>query len=149
MRAVRRRLRACAWLALLSIAALAFGPTVSRILLPAGDASMSGAEAHARAQPAMGAATASALVHQHQYDMAMGRAMAAREKPHVPMHEHTLEHCGLCLLAAQAFTFVHDQPALGAFVECTRAMLAPVAPAVPRPRSDWSPASSRGPPPHA
>lgn len=148
MRAVRHHLRAYAWLALLSITALAIGPTVSRILLPAGGVFMSGAGAHAQAKPAMGAATASGSAHHHHHDMATGRA-AAPEVPRVPTHEHALEHCGLCLLAAQAFTFVQDHPALTAFVECIRPILAPIALAVPRLRSDWSPASSRGPPPQA
>src|SRR5450432_4143258 len=110
MRAVRRRLRAFAWLGILAIIALAAGPTVSRLLLPAADAG----SAH----------------HHHQHSaMASGTAPAA---PHAPAHEHALEHCGLCLLAAHAFTFVQERLALPAFVECARPVLTAIAPAIPR-----------------
>jgi len=128
MHAVRRRLRACAWLALLSISALAVGPTVSRMLLPAGASHLSAQGAHAR--------------HRH---LAMMPAAAA-QTPAVPAHEHALEHCGLCLLAAHAFTFVAEPPAPVAAVECIRPALVATPPAAPRLRCDWSPASSRGPP---
>jgi len=152
MRAVRRRLRVCAWLALLSIIALATGPTMSRMLLPAGGAFMSGAESHSLAKAAVGEATVSphgmGSAHHHHHEMANGPATAP-VAPHTPAHEHALEHCGLCLLAAHAFTFIQDRPALAALVECTQAALSPIAPAVPRLRSDWSPASPRGPPPQA
>ena len=128
MHAVRRRLRACAWLALLSIGAVAVGPTVSRMLLPAGAAIHSAHAAHAR-----------------HHDVALAPA-AAPQTPAVPAHEHALEHCGLCLVAAHAFTFVEAPAALVAALECTRPALVALAPATPRLRCDWSPASSRGPP---
>jgi hypothetical protein len=64
----------------------------------------------------------------------------------VPAHEHALEHCGLCLLAAGAFAFVQERPVLAAFVECTHPAPRCVVAALPRLRCDWSPASSRGPP---
>ena len=56
--------------------------------------------------------------------MAMGSATAP-VAPHAPAHEHSLEHCGLCLLAAHAFTFVQDQPAPAGLVECMRPVLRP------------------------
>jgi len=143
MRAVRRRLRACAWLALLAILALAVGPTVSRLLLPAGNVFASGTASR------MGEATVPRRdiesTHHHHHDMAM--APATTPVPTQPSpHEHALEHCGLCLLAVHGFAFVHDRPALTAFVESTRPALDRITPALPRLRSDWSPASSRGPP---
>ena len=83
--------------------------------------------------------------HHHHHDMATAAATAPAPL-HPPAHEHALEHCGLCVLAAHAFTFVQERPALTAFVECTRPALDQITPAVPRLRCDWSPASSRGPP---
>ena len=106
---------------------------------------MLGSGSHALVVPATGDTTTSGWAHHHHQGMAMV-STTAPAAPLAPAHEHALEHCGLCLLAAQAFTFVQDQPALTAWVECTRAVLTPIAPAVPRLRCDWSPASSRGPP---
>jgi hypothetical protein len=148
MRAVRRRLRVCAWLALLAILALAVGPTVSRLLLPAGNAFAPGTAS--QAEPARGEATAprhdiASTHHHHHHDMAMVPATTPAPTQPSP-HEHALEHCGLCLLAAHGFTFVQDRPALVACIESTRPALDLITPALPRLRSDWSPASSRGPP---
>lgn len=147
MRAVRRRLRACAGLALLSIFALAAGPTVSRLLLPARGAFISAAASHPLAEPAMSEATVPlhgmGSAHHHHHDMAMASVPAPS---HAPSHDHALEHCGQCLLAAHAFTFVQERPALTAFVASTRPALDRIASTVPRLRCDWSPASSRGPP---
>ena len=149
MRAIRRRLRTCAWLALLSIMALSVGPTVSRLLLPAGVAFMSGSASRSLYEQSIGDATASLHVmgsaHQYHDDMAIVAAKAPKPS-HPPAHEHALEHCGLCLLAAHAFTFVQERPEVTAFAECTRAVLDRIARSVPRLRCDWSPASSRGPP---
>jgi hypothetical protein len=116
------------------------------MLLPAGGAIVLAAGSQGLLEPAMGDATSvGSAHHHHRHDMAMAPATTP-VAPHAPAHEHALEHCGLCLLAAQAFTFVQDQPALNAFAECTRPVLTPMAPAVPRLRCDRSPASSRGPP---
>ena len=149
MRAVRRRLRGCAWLALLAILALAVGPTVSRLLLPAGNVFAPGAASQALAELTRGEATVARhdieSTHHHHHDMAMAPATTP-VPPHPPPHEHALEHCGLCLLAVHGFAFVQDRPALIAFIESTRPALDQIAPALPRLRSDWSPASSRGPP---
>ncbi len=150
MRVVRRRLRACAWLALLSISALAVGPTVSRLLLPEGSPFVPATDiAHAPASHVHGQATAMshAMAPAHRHLRVIASASAAQhEVPHPPMHEHALEHCGLCVLAAHAFTFSQERPELVAVSGSARLVLAPLAPSLPRLRLDWSPASSRGPP---
>ena len=149
MHAVRRRLRACAWLALLSILALSAGPTISRLLLPPGGAVVSGAASHSMDERSMGEAMAApdgmGSAHHRHHDIATAAATAPTPS-HAPAHEHALEHCGLCLLAAHAFTFAQEWSALNAFVERTPPALNQLAAAVPRLRGDWSPASSRGPP---
>jgi hypothetical protein len=156
MHAVRRRLRAWAWLALLSITALAGGPTLSRLLLPAVGPTLAAAVSHSPADPgsavsAPAASPAMDMAH-HHHDMAMapgampGVPRALPTPLPVPAHEHALEHCGLCLLAAGAFAFVQERRVLAAFVECARPAARCVVAALPRLRSDWSPASSRGPP---
>lgn len=151
MRAVRRRLRACAWLALLSIVALAAGPTVSRLLLPVGGSLISGAATHSPvAHPTSEPTSSLQAIDSWQHHQHAAMAAAAAPAPsHSPAHGHTLEHCGLCLLAAHAFTFVQENPALTGLVECTSPATDRTVPAVPRLRCDWSPASSRGPPPLA
>ena len=148
MRAVRRRLRACAWLALLSIIALSAGPTVSRLLSPAVGAVTLGSSSHSLAGAvgeAMDSPHGMGPAHHHHHDTAMAPETAP-VPPHAPAHQHALDHCGLCLLAAHAFTFVQERPTLTAFVEFTRPAIDRIAPAVPRLRCHWSPASSRGPP---
>ncbi len=149
MRAVRRRLRACAWLALLSISALAVGPTVSRLLLPAGSSFVPALDvAHAPASHVHGPATVAshAMMPSHRHHAGASASTAPVEAPNPPIHEHVLEHCGLCVLAAHAFTFVQDPPELVAVSVSAFRVLAPLVPSVPRLRLNWSPASSRGPP---
>jgi hypothetical protein len=141
MHVVRRRLRACAWLALLSIIALAAGPTVSRMRLPANGAGVleGGPHLHASAATTGSMHEMGSAHHHHE------GAMQPGTPPALP-HEHALEHCGLCLLAAHGFAFAHDPPALSAVRERLRLSKGQIAPAVPPLRCDWSPASSRGPP---
>ena len=150
MRAVRRRLRAFAWLALLSISALAVGPTVSRLLLPAGSPFFPAADiAHAPASHVHGQATAMshAMAPAHRHHHAIASASAALDEvPHAPRHEHALEHCGLCVLAAHALAILQERPEVVDVSDGTRLVLAPLPPGLPRLRVDWSPASSRGPP---
>lgn len=145
MHAVRRRLRACAWLALLSIVALAAGPTVSRMLLPGSGAVLAGAGSQFLVEATPEEATVSSgagrPAHHHHHAMAMGQAPAPS-----PAHDHALEHCGLCLLVAHGFTFVQEPPALTGLGGCVRPALTPIQPEVPLLRCNWSPASSRGPP---
>lgn len=128
----RRRSRSCAAVALLSVLALALGPTVSRLSLPARDALP--APAH---HPH----------HAHHGHAAMAAMADARpgEMP-APAHQHSLDHCALCVLAAHAFTFFQEAPRLGACVEIAHPAARQVAAALPRLRLDWNPASSRGPP---
>jgi hypothetical protein len=133
MRAVRRRLRLYAWLALLAIAALAICPTVSRVFAPDGSA----------APPLLG--TGAAHAHHHHHDGTM-QAATTPVAPHVPSHQHSLEHCGFCVLAAHAFAVAPAPTAMLASSDCGRRAEIGRAPAVPRLRCDWSPASSRGPP---
>lgn len=150
MRAVRRRLRACAWLALLSISSLAIGPTVSRLLLPAGSPFVSNADLSRRAAShahGEAAATSPAMALAHRHHQAIASASTPpTDTPRLPNHEHALEHCGLCVLAAHAFTFVQPQPGLVSASGSARLVLALATPNVPRLRLDWSPSSSRGPP---
>jgi hypothetical protein len=144
MQAVRHRIRACAWLALLAIVALAVGPTVSRMRLPANGSGMHEAGSLHVLATATASTHAMGSAHHHQdRTMQPGPLPAA---PQAPPHDHALEHCGLCLLAAHAFAFAHTPPALVAVRQCSRLSNGQVAPAAPRLRSDWSPASSRGPP---
>src|SRR5450755_1302962 len=92
MHSLRRRLRLCVWLALLSITALAICPTVSRLLLPGGLVAP--------------AASAHGTGATHDHHAHHGGAMQAGAMPvssHVPSHQHSLEHCGFCVLAAQAY----------------------------------------------
>ena len=150
MRAVRRRFRPYAWLALLSITALAICPTVSRMLLPGGGfaESASGArlngdsEALATAGSPHGAGGTHDHHHHHDGAMQAGTMPAS----HAPSHQHALEQCGFCGLAAHAFAVVPVPAAVLVSSECGRRAYDEGAPAAPRPRCDWSPASSRGPP---
>jgi hypothetical protein len=152
MRAVRRRLRLYAWLALLSVGALAICPTVSRVLLPVGGFAESAPSARLRGDSE--ALATAALPHQadaaldhprHHHDGAMHPG-AMPVSPHSPSHRHALEHCGFCVLAAHAFAVVPVPAAVLVSSEDGRCAYDEGAPAVPRLRCDWSPASSRGPP---
>jgi hypothetical protein len=91
--ALRYRLRSFAWLALLAMAALALGPTISRALAPAG----------------MGAAGA------HEHHMEMGAHASALPCGHAEAGHRSgapvdsscvLGCCPLCAVAASAFTIV-------------------------------------------
>ena len=137
MHAVRRRLRLYAWLALLSITCLAICPSVSRLLVPA---------------PEMLQASATLLhgsdvepAHHHHHDGSMQGGMLPASS-HAPLHQHSLEHCAYCVLAAHAVAVAPvPAPVLAATV-CRRQAFDANAAAAPRLRCDWSPASSRGPP---
>jgi hypothetical protein len=153
MRAVRRRLRLYAWLALLSVGALAICPTVSRMLLPGGGFAefAPGARVSRDSQALATAAlphptTDAALDHpRRHHDRAM-HAGAMPVSPHSPSHRHALEHCGFCVLAAHAFAVVPVPAVVLVSAEDGRCAYGEGTPAVPRLRCDWSPASSRGPP---
>jgi hypothetical protein len=151
MRAVRRRLRLYAWLALLSITALAICPTVSRMFLSGGFVE-SAPGAHLN-EDSEAIATAALLRgaggthdhHHHHHDGTM-QVGTTPVSSHVPSHQHALEHCGFCVLAAHAFAVVPAPAAVLASSDCGRRAYIGGTPAVPRLRCDWSPASSRGPP---
>jgi Protein of unknown function (DUF2946). len=149
MRAARRYLRAWTWLALVSIVGLAVGPTVSRLVLPSGGPFEHWSGAYARSPFQKTSLTTSPSgtdpSHHHHHDIASGTGSAPAEG-NLPTHDHALEHCGLCVVAAHAFTFVQQWPALVALRQQARPLNASIATRLPRLRSDWSPASSRGPP---
>jgi hypothetical protein len=137
MHAVRRRLRLYAWLALLSITCLAICPSVSRLLVPARDAH--------QATAALLHGTGAGPGHHHHHDSAMQGGMLPASS-HAPLHQHSLEHCGFCVLAAHAVAVAPVPAALFAASVCLRQAFNGNAAAAPRLRCDWSPASSRGPP---
>jgi len=150
MRAVRRRLRLYAWLALLSVGALAICPTVSRMLLPGGFVESgagviaSGSSATPATATLLHGAGAAHIHHHHDGAMHAGTMPVS---PHAPSHQHALDHCGFCVLAAHAFAVVFPVPAaVLVSSEGGRRAYDESAPAVPRLRCDWSPATSRGPP---
>ena len=138
MHAVRRHLRLYAWLALLSITCLAICPSVSRLLVPAPDIRQ------ATAAVLHGTDVAPAH-HHHHHDGAMQGGMLPASS-HAPLHQHSLEHCGFCVLAAHAVAVAPVPAALFAASVCGRQAFNGNAAVAPRLRCDWSPASSRGPP---
>jgi hypothetical protein len=158
--AFRRHLHSCAALALLAMAALALGPTISRLLLPRTDAAPGGpgmppavARGAESPGPQHGAAHRPADSHAHHHH---GTAMlpAAPEvlasedvpaTPHPASHHHSLEHCGLCVVAACAFAVAPQPPALISIDACYRVARS-ARPSLPPLRIVWSPASPRGPP---
>jgi hypothetical protein len=144
MHAVRRRLRLYAWLALLSIASLAVCPSVSRLLVPARDLQPS-ADTQAVATAALPGGTGAAHDHHHHHDGMMQAGMLPASS-HAPSHQHSLEHCGFCVLAAHAVVVASVPAAVLAASDCGRQAFNARVLAVPRLRCDWSPASSRGPP---
>jgi len=158
MHQFRRHLRTCTWLALLAMATLAFGPTVSRFTLPeAGRAATPSASQVATVDHA---AMHHAVSH-HAMHLASGDAAGPRAPTHhqdpaaapqghglptLPPHHHSLEHCALCVVAAGAFAMAPPPPAVASratavhrVASLPRIGVAPV-PAV------WSPAQPRGPP---
>ena len=153
MRAVRRRLQLYAWLALLSIIALAICPTISRMALPEGFVkSAHGAQPSGDSRAIATAASPHGTNAEHGYHHHHGGTVqtgAMPVSPHVPSHHHTLEHCGYCVLAAHAFVVAPAPAAVLVSSDCGRRAYNRGALAVPRLRCDWSPASSRGPPLHS
>jgi hypothetical protein len=149
MHAARRHLRAWAWLALVSIVGLALGPTVSRLLLPSSGAFEQPSGAQTRfPYPNEGVTTSprgADSSHHHHHEIATGSGPSPLTG-NPSTHDHALEHCGLCLLAAHAFTFIQQRPELVALRERARPVRAAMATRLPRLRFDWFPASSRGPP---
>lgn len=128
--ALRHRLRSFAWVALLAICGLAFGPPISRMLGPVG------------AHPDEMSAHHMAMGSQEQMPVD-----APADHSHGPGHlSHLLDCCGLCAVAASPFTSV------AVFVpQLAAAENAPLLPADgsnarPEQRALWSNAAPRGPP---
>ena len=149
MRAVRHRLRRYAWLAILAIAALAICPTISRLVLPEGFADVAHGAQPSRdsasiAEPSPHGTGAAHDHYQHHDSMMLTGAMPVSS--HAPSHQHTLEHCGFCVLAAHAFAVAPAPAVVLTASDYGSQAYDGGAPAVPRLRCDWSPASSRGPP---
>ena len=136
-------------MALIAVLGLALGPTVSRLLLPSAAALEQTSATPTSApgqhdQPTTESGTTDSLHHHHhQLARGLGSAPPAGNRP---AHDHALEHCGLCLVAAHAFTFTQELPELLVFLEPAQRVTGAIALRLPRLRSDWSPASSRGPP---
>jgi hypothetical protein len=153
MDAMRRRLRACTWLALVAMALIALGPTISRLTLPEvaapmamDHAAMRHAAMHDRVDgDALALADSSATPaghHKHHYPP----AAKSPPPPAPPAHTHTLEHCSLCVVALFAFAVAPPPPSV------VTPAVAPLPIALPRDggispgRDTWSPIGSRGPP---
>jgi hypothetical protein len=156
MHAIRRRLRACTWVALVAMAALAVGPTISRLTLPEAAAAMAMQHAALHHVPvqqgsmdgdavamADGAATTATHAHHHHHPpAALGNVPPAAP----PGHTHSLEHCALCVVALFALAVAPpplqvSTPA-GARMAALRLRDDGSSPG----RDTWSPIGSRGPP---
>ena len=125
----RCRLRAFAWLACVAIAGLAIGPSISRVLYAQATLAQHGA----------------ALSGAHHHDNHHPDDAAPDSSTHAPSHAHTLDHCGLCVVASCAIVVSTLAPSSTPAPSSER-VVADATVAVPRLRCDWSPASSRGPP---
>ena len=123
MHAIRRRLHACTWIALLAIAGLAVGPTISRLTLPAVEAPL-------------------AMHHVAMHDAAMHEAPS----PTPPAHSHALDHCALCVLALFAFAIAPPPPLVAAPADAWRPLAPPRLAHVSPCRDTWSSIGARGPP---
>lgn len=135
MHAIRRRLRASTWIALVAIAGLAVGPTISRLTLPA-----------AEAAPAMDHA---AMDHASMHHAAMHHATmheAPLPMPTPPAHSHTLDHCALCVVALFAFAVAPPPPLVAASANAWRPVAPPRVAGISPCRATWSSIGARGPP---
>jgi hypothetical protein len=154
MRAIRRHLHACTWIALAAIAVITVGPTISRLTLPeaaapsaADRAALHPATMHhapvGDAAVAMGHAVAMPAAQAHHHH---SEAPAGAPPPAPPAHRHTLEHCALCVVALFAFAVAPPPPSLTApMATALRVALSRHAGIAPG-RDTWSPTGSRGPP---
>jgi hypothetical protein len=154
MHAIRRHLRACTSIALVAIALLAVGPTISRLTLPevtmplaADRVAMHQAATHHA--PLDGTAAvmvdgiAIAAVHAGHH---APEEPAGAPTPAPPAHQHTLEHCALCVVALFAVAVAPPPPSVvvpaAAPLSVAISRHAGIAPG----RDTWSPTGSRGPP---
>ncbi len=145
MTALRHGLKSFAWVALLAICGIAFGPSVSRALAPA--------------------AAGSHIAHGHAHGMAMGETAVASHghaaaAAGTGAHEHQhgpgsdpapcpLDCCALCAVAATPFATVAVFFTAGAADERVATAPSGRAEAHPDRRATWPRAAPRGPPPTA
>jgi len=138
MHAIRRRLHACTWVALLAIVGLAVGPTISRLTWHPVDA-----------PPAMrhAAMDHAAMGHAPMHHAAMlHAAMHEAPLPTSPAHSHTLDHCALCVVALFAFAVAPPPPQVAAPADAWRPFAPPCAADSAPCRGTWSSIGARGPP---
>ena len=155
MHAIRRRMRACTWLALVAVAAVAIGPTVSRLALPelAAPAAMNHAAMHhARMQVAAVAGDVVAMddgatkIAREAHHRHLPAAPANASLPARPAHSHGLEHCALCVVALFAFAVAPPPPRVSMPSDGLIVVAARRGVGVAHCRDTWSPIGSRGPP---
>lgn len=132
----RRRLKAFASIALVAFVGLALAPTISRALLPGDGALRHGAGG----DPQMAAMEPAPAHHHHGHDHHAGFT-----PPPPAEHRHSLDHCGMCLVAACAVAF-DAMPPVFAVQRVNHRHFACPGDVFPRWSDDWSPASPRGPP---
>jgi len=154
MHAIRRHLRACTSIALVAIALLAVGPTISRLTLPEATTPLTAdrvAMHHATMHhaPVDGAAVvmvdwiAMRAVHADHH---APEEPAGAPLPAPPAHQHTLEHCALCVVALFAFAVAPPPPSLAAPAAAPLPVASSRSAGIAPGRDTWSPTGSRGPP---
>ena len=135
----RRKLKEFVWIALLAFVGLAVAPTISRAI-HLGKAGWAGGGIGHQQIAAAGSGSAAHHGHHHGTSRQPSDGLAD--------HRHSLDHCGLCVVAAHGFALAAEPPARSAF----QVAFGPAIEAVivtPPLRDDWSPATSRGPPARA
>ncbi|MEO8922882.1 MAG: DUF2946 family protein [Caldimonas sp.] len=131
----RRKLKKFVWVTLWAFAGLAVAPTISRTIHLGDGADQSAGASDHEQMAAMGPE----LEPHHHDSSSEGSAQ------HPAGHSHSLDHCGMCVVAAFAFALASSPPAVAASAPVHDPVVES-ATAAPRPRDDWSPASWRGPP---
>jgi hypothetical protein len=135
---IRRRLKTFVWVALLAFVGLAVAPTISRAIRN-GDEPLSH-DGHSHEQ--MAAMASASAHHHHGHDHSDGGAPPA---PTPGQHEHSIDHCVMCVVAGWAFALAATPPEVDVRDAAETEVLGSTT-APPRWRDDWSPATSRGPP---
>jgi hypothetical protein len=133
----RRQLKKFAWVALLAFVGLAVAPTISRAI-HLGD----GAQLLAAGGNLHPAGMGSTAAHHHH---GAGHPDGSTAPPSPAGHQHSLDHCAMCLVAACAFALGVAPPVLAVQTIGDEQVITPTS-AAPRFSDDWSPATSRGPP---
>ncbi len=123
------------WVTLWAFVGLAVAPTISRAIhLGDGAGPWSGAGGHEHM------AGMSPGLESHNDD-----SSSEGSARHPAGHSHSLDHCGMCVIAAFAFALASSPPSVAASTPIHDSVVES-ATSAPRPRDDWAPASSRGPP---